>query len=114
MLEENYSEVANVAVRVQQGLNKNARLGLKAKRAALNEDRVKGIVDKVSNAESFEDVQWVLDAPVETFCRNVVDETLKANAEFHGKSGLNPRIIRKAESRCCKWCSQLEGGIPVR
>lgn len=109
MLEESYSRVAATTERIQQSLNKNAGIGLKARRAALNEDRVKGIVDKVSNAESFEDVQWVLDAPVENFCRNVVDETLKANAEFHGKSGLNPRIIRKAESRCCKWCSQLEG-----
>lgn len=109
MLEESYDEVANVAVKVQQGLNKKAGLGLKAKRAALNEDRVKGIVDKVSNAESFEDVQWVLDAPVENFCLHVVDETLKTNVEIHAKAGLNPRIIRKAESNCCKWCSQLEG-----
>lgn len=109
MLEESYSEVANIAVRVQQDLNKNAGLGLKAKRAALNEDRIKGLVDRVSNAESFEDVSWILQAPVENFCLNVVDETLKANVEIHAKAGLNPRIIRKAESGCCKWCSQLEG-----
>lgn len=109
MLEESYDEVANVAAKVQQDLNKNAGLGLKAKRAALNEDRIKGLVDRVSNAESFEDVSWILQAPVENFCLNVVDETLKANVEIHAKAGLNPRIIRKAESGCCKWCSQLEG-----
>lgn len=109
MLEESYGLVAATTERIQQSLNQNAGIGLKARRAALNEDRVKGIVDKVSNTESFEDVQWVLDAPVENFCRNVVDETLKANVAFHGSAGLNPRIIRKAESNCCKWCSQLEG-----
>lgn len=109
MLEESYGRVAATTEKIQQSLNQNAGIGLKARRAALNEDRVKGIVDKVSNAESFEDVQWVLDAPVENFCLNVVDETLKANVEFHGSAGLNPRIIRKAESGCCKWCSQLEG-----
>lgn len=112
MLGECYNESVGIAESVQQELNQKAGIGMKIKRAALNEDRVNGLVDKISNAESFDEVRKTLQAPVENFCLNVVDETLKSNAELHARAGLNPRIIRKAESGCCKWCSQLEGDYP--
>lgn len=32
-----------------------------------------------------------------------------ANVAMHGRAGLIPKIIRKAESKCCEWCSKLAG-----
>ena len=46
---------------------------------------------------------------MKTFVRKAVDDTLKANVEFQGKAGLRPRVVRTAESRCCKWCTALAG-----
>ena len=33
----------------------------------------------------------------------------KKNAKFHKELGLEPKLIRKAEANCCKWCNQLDG-----
>lgn len=109
LLEEDHAIVSDAAAMVQTFLNQQAGIGIKAQTVAVNADRVKGIVDKVSDAKSFDDVAWVLDEPVKNFSMNVVDETLKANVNFQGRSGLTPQIIRKAERKCCEWCSNLAG-----
>lgn len=109
MLEQDHVIISDATTLVQQALNQAAGIGLKAQRAPLNEDRVSGILNKVASAKKFEDVVWVLDEPIKTFSRSVVDDTLRRNVEFQGKAGLRPKIIRRAESKCCKWCSQLEG-----
>ena len=33
----------------------------------------------------------------------------KNYVNFQGRSGLTPKIIRKAERKCCDWCAQLAG-----
>lgn len=109
LLEENHGLVADAAFRVQTALNQKAKIGLKAQKAKVNEDRIRGIVDKVSNAENFDDVAWVLIEPVKNFSQSVVDQTLKENVEFQGRAGLRPKVVRKAESKCCEWCSALAG-----
>ncbi len=108
-LDENYKLVSDYAAKAQQALNQKAGIGLKAQTAPLNEDRVRGMVDKVSNAEQYDDVSgWLLTA-MENFSQNIVDQTVKANADFHARAGLSPKIIRKAERKCCKWCRALAG-----
>ena len=109
LLEEDHKIVAEAAVLVQKSLNKKANIGIKAQTVEVNEDRIYGIVNKVSEADTFDDVAWVLDEPVKNFSINVVDEILRANVEFQGRAGLTPKVIRKAERNCCKWCSNLDG-----
>lgn len=109
MFEEDYEIVSNVALTVQEHLNKAAGIGIKAQKESLNKDRVDGILNRVSSADKFDDVKWILDEPVKTFSRSVVDDTLKKNVEFQGKAGLTPKVIRRAESKCCKWCRGLAG-----
>ncbi len=109
MLEEDHKLIADAAQAAQQALNEKAGIGLQAQRTPLNEDKVSGILNKVASAEQFDEVSWVFDEPVKTFSRSVVDSTLKLNAEFQSKAGLRPRIIRRAESHCCKWCLNLNG-----
>lgn len=109
LLEEEHLLVADASAAVQQALNQKANLGIAPQRAVLHTDAVDDLLNKVSTAEQFKDVAWVLDEPVRTFSRMVVDDTLKRNVDFQGKAGLRPRVIRTAESHCCKWCSALAG-----
>ena len=109
MLEEDHRLVAEAAAAVQQALNEAAGIRIKAQEAPLDTDRVEGILNKVAAADQYDDVAWVLYEPVKTFSRSVVDETLRRNVEFQGRSGLSPKIIRRAESKCCEWCSKLAG-----
>lgn len=109
LLEENHGLISDAALRVQTELNHKAGIGLKAQAAKINDDRISGIVDKVSEAETFDDVAWVLDEPVKTFSQSIVDDTLKANVQFQGSAGLRPVVIRKSTRKCCEWCQALDG-----
>ena len=108
-LDENYRLVSDYAARAQQALNQKAGIGLKAQTAPLSEDRVSGLVDAVSNAEWYDDAAHWLFTAIENFSQNIVDRTIQTNADFHAKAGLSPKIVRKAEGKCCKWCRHLAG-----
>jgi len=108
MLEENYKIAAEAAVLAQTKANKAAKIGIKAHKAVFNEDRAQGIVDRVSS-QPFDEVKWILNEPVKTFSRSVVDETLELNVEFQGKSGLEPKIVRTATTDACPWCLEVAG-----
>ena len=109
MLQENHQLIAQATEQVQAALNKKAGIGLKPQTVAVDEDRIYGIVNKISEAEVYDDVAWVLGEPVVNFSQAVVDSILKANVDFQGKAGLTPKLYRKAERKCCKWCRGLAG-----
>lgn len=108
-LTQNHELIAAAAEAVQTSLNKNADIGIKAIKPKLNKDRIRGLVEKISTADNFVDVAWVLAEPVVNFSRSVVDDAIKANVEFHGKSGLSAKIVRTPEAGACKWCRDIAG-----
>lgn len=108
-LKDDYDLVSTAALEVQNILNKNAGLGIKAIKPQLNEDRIVGLVDKISNEVDFKKVEWLLGEPVVNFSQSIIEDSIKENAEFHNKLGLKPKIVRIAESGACKWCRSLEG-----
>lgn len=100
--------VTNVAIKVQSDMNSAAEIGLRAQKTDYDKDRAQGLVHKLTNGQ-FEDTKWILDEPVTLFVQSVADNTLKKNVDFQAHSGLKPQIIRKASSKCCDWCEDLEG-----
>lgn len=108
-LDENHKLVSQYAANVQAALNKKANIGLKVQTAELDQDRVDGLVELVSNADRYDDVSEKLISAFENFNQHIVDETIRRNAEFQYNYGMNPKVIRKAESKCCKWCRSLAG-----
>lgn len=105
----NYDLVTAVTNNIQAALNKAANIGIKAITPQLNEDKVDGIVRKISNAEQFDDVAAVLNEPIVTFTQSIIDDAIKANAEFQSKAGLQPKIVRTMAGGCCKWCQEVAG-----
>ena len=108
-LGKSHSLIAGIATDVQTTLNKNIGVGIKPVGQILNKDRIKGLVDKISNESDFEKVSWLLGEPVVNFNQTVVDESIKSNAEFHYSSGLSAKIVRTPESGACKWCREVAG-----
>lgn len=109
MMKNNYVLITDVTDQVQQKLNEAANIGIKPITPELNQGRIDGILDKTSSAEVYDDVAWVLDEPMVNFSQSIVDEAIKANAEFHAKAGLRPKIVRKVAGNCCDWCKNLSG-----
>ena len=109
VLGNNYKTVADYAVKVQSDLNKKAKIGLNVKKPVLNQDRIDGLINRLSSEDDFNKVKWILDEPVVNFTQAVIDDTIKINAEFQYSAGLNPTIERRTFGQCCKWCESLSG-----
>lgn len=101
--------VADYAAKVQELYNQRDGIRLKAQIADKDESRIKGFIDRLDSEENYDDVSWILDEPVKVHAMSVVDDTIKKNAEFHGKAGLKATVIRDAKSDCCGWCTDLAG-----
>lgn len=108
-LTTDHDMVAEYAAGVQKAYNEKAGIGLKALEPDVNQDRINGFVEGVCNADNYDDVAWKLAEPVVTHARSVVDDTIKKNAEFQYKAGVNATVTRDADSKCCEWCSDLAG-----
>lgn len=108
-LSADHEVVADYAAGVQELVNKRDGISLAAQVADLDEDRIKGFVEGICNADVYDDVAWKLGEPVVTHARTVVDDTVKKNAEFQGKAGVKATVIRNATSKCCEWCDDLAG-----
>lgn len=108
-LENNYKLVSEYSADVQTILNKKANLRLKGIKPQYNADKVKGIINRISSEEKYEDISWLLEETVTNFTQSIVDDTIKTNAEFQYKAGLKAKIIRKSTGHCCEWCEEVAG-----
>ena len=108
-LEECHAMVADIAEGIYGILNEKAGIHIKALRPDLNKDRIDGLVNYVSNADQYEDVRKSTEQSMVTFGQSVATDAVHKNADFQYKAGLTPKIRRRAEGNCCKWCQSLEG-----
>ena len=108
MLEAEYEIASEAAVSAQKSANKAAGIGIKPLQAEFDAEKAQGIIDRVSS-QPFDEIKWILNEPVKTFAKNVVDQTLEKNVEFQGKSGLSPKIVRRASAGACQWCQDVAG-----
>ena len=102
-LKANHKLIVGKGKVAQANLNQQANIGLAVQVPELNQDRIDGIVGRLVR-EDFEEVKWLLDAPIVNFSQSVVDDMIKSNAELHYRAGLSPKIIRFETGKCCKWC----------
>jgi len=108
-MQKNYDLITGYAIDVQTELNNTVGLKIKGQKPELNQSRIEGIVERLSTAEEFEDIKWILDEPIKNFSQSIVDDTIKANVNFQAKAGLKPKLVRKTKGNCCDWCNQIVG-----
>lgn len=109
-LQKNFDLISGYATDVQTQLNHDAGFHLKAQAPDFNQDRLDGFINRISNEDDFDSIKWILDDPLINFCQNVVDDTIRENADFHLKVGLRPKITRTVSGhQPCKWCLNLAG-----
>ncbi|MFX3746175.1 hypothetical protein [Streptococcus suis] len=108
-LGHNFELVSGYTGQVQEDLNRSANIGLQVQVPEVNQDRIDGLVNRLSSEDEFDKVSWLLQESIINFTQSVVDDIIKANAEFHYDSGLSPQIIRKEGGKCCGWCREVVG-----
>jgi len=108
-MNKNYNLISDFTVDIQTELNHQAGLSIKGQKAELNQSRIDGIIERVSNEDNFDDINWIINEPIVNFSQSIVDDMVKTNAEFQAKVGLDPKIVRKPDSKPCDWCKKLVG-----
>lgn len=108
-LGKNHDLISDYSADVQNISNRKAGIRIKAQTADPDQERIDGIVDIVSGKSRFDDIAYMLKEPVINFGQAVVDETLRKNIEFQGKSGKSPKVIRRATGKPCRWCAAIAG-----
>lgn len=110
MIRETYKDATAAAAKAQANVNEAAGLHVKVKEAVLNDDRLHTMVNILTNNDAqYDDVSWVVEDKTTNIIQSAVDDTMKANADFHAKMGMSPKIVREAEAKCCEWCKDLAG-----
>lgn len=108
-MKQNYDLISLYAQAVQTKINHKEGIRIKGIQAELNQDRIDGLVNKVSTAEVFDKELSNLKESVINFSQAIVDDTVKVNADFIYRAGLKPKIIRKETGNCCDWCKAVVG-----
>ncbi len=108
-LANNHDIVAKTCANIQTNLNKSAKMGVKGIAPELNQDRIDGLIEKVVQADNYDDVAWVLDEPVVNYSQSIVNDAIRENVEFHHSLGIHPKITRLQTGKCCDWCANLVG-----
>lgn len=107
-LGRNYKLISDYSSDVQTSLNRSAGLRIKGIKPPKNQDRIRGLIERVQEAP-IEKTKWVLEEPIVNFSQSIVDDTIRTNAEFHNRLGLKPKIVRKLNGKCCDWCEEVAG-----
>ena len=108
-MSKNYSLISDFTADIQTELNYQAGLGIKGQKAKINQSRIDGVIERLSSEEDFNNIKWILGEPIVNFSQSIVDDAVKANAEFQLRAGLNPKIVRKPDRKPCNWCKNLVG-----
>ena len=87
-MNKNYNLISDFTVDIQTELNHQAGLRIKGQKAKLNQSRIDGIIERLAEADNFDDIKWILGEPMVNFSQSIVDDTVKENVEFQAKAGL--------------------------
>lgn len=98
---------------VQRIFNKNAGIGLNPANVANDESRLTHIVDRFKEAETLNEVSFLMDEGVaENIARSAVNDSMRTNAKAMDKVGFETYVIREG-SGCCNWCAEVTGTYPI-
>lgn len=102
----NHKMVVAACNEAQRNLNRKARVGIRPQSPRFDGNRAYGLIEAIRQhgeiGPSFYD-------QVTNFSQNVVDESIRENADVQAGAGLHPKIVRTAEANCCAWCDDLAG-----
>ena len=113
VLRGNYKEINTFCEEVQRLFNREKGLTFNPVKVGINNDRVQGLIKFVSNAEEYDKIKDRFTESLINFNQSIVTDNIKANADFHYRSGkVQPLIRRMSTGKCCKWCSSKVGTYP--
>lgn len=112
ILKDSHELINLAASSVQERLDAQQGLHIRAVKPEYPEERVKSIAGAASTASmnsNGEKEQRRLTSPVENVVQSFYSDYVRENADLRSKAGLNAYIVRKTSGKCCAWCADLAG-----
>lgn len=107
--ELDYVLASNFTAAIQELLNGQAGIGIRAAQPIVNQGRIEGFINRLSSEEDVSEVLWILGEPVINFSQSAVDDVMSANIDRLGAAGVYPTVTRVVSGNCCKWCQEVAG-----
>lgn len=109
-LRNNYELVNEVAEKIQEIQDEALRIGLRATRADFPEERVAGLIDKMTEEGiTWEKLLFWFGEPIINNCEAFMDDFVRGNAKFRQQAGLTAKVSRILSPGCCEWCAEAAG-----
>lgn len=105
----NHELITGACQRVQEALNADAGLGVRFQEPEFDFDRAYGIVSELEDNPEFTNIENTFYDQLVNFSQNVVDESIRDNANLLNRAGVESKVIRTAEFRACEWCREVAG-----
>lgn len=110
VLQSNFTDINNYCQEVQKLFNDNKGLTFNPVNVNINNDRLKGLIQSIADAENYDKVSKQFTESLINYGQSIVTDNIKANADFQYKTGkVLPVIRRMSTGKCCKWCTSLVG-----
>lgn len=106
-LDHNY--VVNACRYVQRALYDDAGLDIKYIEPAFDGNRAYGIVEELRSHPDFTSIEKTFYDQLVNFSQNVVDDSIRTNANVLSGAGIESQVIRSHEFRACDWCKEVSG-----
>lgn len=109
-LENNQRLINEAATQIQKGIDAKQGLRIGSISPKFPTERINGLIDKMTadDIELDEALRWIGE-PIVNNSEAFMDDFVRENVEFRYNAGLKATITRVADSKCCDWCSSLEG-----
>lgn len=108
-LGDNHDLITEATAEIQNAINLQNGLGIKAIIPAINQSRIDGIIMRLSEGVLFDEIAWILDEQVVNFSQSVVTDMARANVNFQHNIGIQTTVERICVGGCCEWCQRLAG-----
>ena len=107
-LYENYELINQYCRNTFTQVNRNAGIGLNGVSVEYDQEKTDGVIE-CAVKDRYTITRDETEEAVVTNAKGYYDKSVRKNADFQYKSGLQPKIIRTAVGKTCKWCQSLAG-----
>lgn len=101
--------VVRACAQVQLALNADAGLGINYVPPIFDGNRAYGLVAELRNNPEFVNIERTFYDQLVNFSQNVVDESIRVNANVLSNAGVQSKIVRHPEAGACAWCRAVAG-----
>lgn len=109
-LVKGYDITSSYFCKFQDAFNKAQGLRMQPVKPSLNEDKLHGILNKLTS-EEYEEVRWLIEdsSYFQNFFESIVDDGIREAVDLYASAGIRPKITRTTHGGACKWCQSLAG-----